>query len=168
MKKAAIAALLLLSLLSVKSFAQDSPVPKNYSLKAKEDYAPYEADVIKTVDWLQKASWSEPVDVRKPSNSFVIDWISGSPNISLAVGEGVMKLAGKNPEMLVIYMGNYAKYALQHKDETSALAPTVAAIRAVIAKYQMEPTHVKDSHIEKLAQLDKDGKLEAWVKTDFK
>jgi hypothetical protein len=147
--------------------AQSSPAPDNYVLKTKEDYAKYQEAMLKTVDWLQNASWSEPLDNRKPSNAFVMDWLSGSPDVSISVGSPLMKLASKNPELILIYMGNYAKYALQHKTDFNKTQADLVGVKAMIDKYSKESAHKKDSAMEKVVKLDKDGKLEDWVKSDF-
>jgi hypothetical protein len=167
MKKSQILFIGVILFIGIKASAQNSPVPDGYSLKAKEDYAKYEPDFVKTVDWLQQASWNEPVDNRKPANAFVIAWISGSPTINVAIGEALMKLTNKNPELLVIYMGQNAKYSIQHKDNPSADAANIAAVRAMVEKYTAETARKKDSAMEKLSDLDKDGKLDDWVKTNF-
>lgn len=169
MKRITIAAMLLLSLLTVKSFAQDAaPIPATYTLQAKEDYAKYAPDFVKTVDWLQKASWNQDISVRKPANAFVMKWVIGAPDMTISIDEATAKLGEKNSELLLIYVGNYAKYAIENKGYTDKYAPVVAGLRAAIAKYQAETAKVKDPFIEKLADTDKDGKLEDWAKSNIK
>jgi hypothetical protein len=153
--------------LSSKVNAQTFPVPENYTLKVKEDYAKYEQDIVNTVDWLQQAPWGEQDDKIKQANTFLIAWITGSPNVTIEVGSPLMKLVDKNKDLLVTFMGGYTKYCLQHKDDKNKANANAAALRALINKYQMEKNHVKDKAVEKLIQLDKDGKLDAWAATEY-
>ena len=167
MKRTLFALLFCLIAFSFKSTAQNAPVPENYVLKAKTDYAKYQDDIIKTVDWLQNASWNDSPESRKPANAFVVNWITGSPDVTITLGSALIKYTDKNPELLVIYMGNYAKYAIQHKADFNKTQADLAAIKALIEKYNKETTHKKDKGIEKLAQLDQDSKLEDWIKSDL-
>ena len=86
MKKIYLSAILLLLVSYFKASAQTYEVPKDYTLKAKEDYAKYEDDIIKTIDWLQQTSWNEQTDKRKEANAFLVAWLTGSPNVSIDVG----------------------------------------------------------------------------------
>jgi hypothetical protein len=149
------------------AIAQTYEVPKGYVLKTKEDYPKYEQDIINTVDWLQQTPWGEQDDKRKEANTFLIAWITGSPNISISIGTPLMKLVDKNKDLLVTFMGGYTKYALQHKDKQNNDLANAAGLRELIEKYQIEKTHVKDKNVEKLIQLDKDGKLDAWAATEY-
>ena len=147
--------------------AQTYEVPKDYTLKTKDDYPKYDADVIATVDWLQQTSWDDEQAKRKEANRFLMEWLTGSPTVSIAVGSPLIKLADKNPELLMTFMGGYTKYALQHKDSPTLNAENVAGLRALIAKYQAEKNHKKNAAVEKLIKIDADGKLEEWAATEF-
>src|SRR5947209_3742656 len=118
MKKPFFAVTICFLALCFKANAQSAaPVPENYLLNARGDYTRYQGDLIKTIDWLQNASWSEPIDNRKPANAFLIAWVSGSPDVTISIDHHLIKLMDKNPELMVIYMGGFTKYALQHKTD---------------------------------------------------
>jgi len=156
-------------LLAINSlvFAQTYEAPKNYSLKAKEDYAPYEQDVIRAIDWLEQTRWADQTEKRDEVRAFVMKWIIGSPSVSVEINAEVLKLSKKDAELMGSYMYGFAKYALLHKTDYDATQAKLAGLRGVIAKYTMETGHKKNSEIEKLIKLEQDGKLEAWVSTDF-
>jgi len=44
----------------------------------------------------------------------------------------------------------------------------VAGLRQVVAKYNSDTSHIKDSAIEKIAALNQKGKLEDWVASKLK
>ncbi len=67
----------------------------------------------------------------------------------------------------MIFMGGYTKYALQHKSDFNKDQANVAGLKAMIDKYTNDTARKKDSAMEKLIKMDKDGKLEDWTKTDF-
>lgn len=166
MKKIHLFSILFIAVIS-KATAQSYEVPKDYVLKTKEDYSKYENDIINTVDWLQQTPWGEQYEKRKEANAFLIAWITGSPNVSISVAAPLMKLVDKNKDLLIAFMAGYTKYALQHKDAPNNNLANAAGLRELITKYQMEKSHVKDKNVEKLIQLDKDGKLDTWAATDY-
>ncbi|MEO6977859.1 MAG: hypothetical protein ABI113_05745 [Mucilaginibacter sp.] len=168
MKKILFVAMLLISFTTFKATAQTFPVPENYTLKVKEDYPKYEADVIKTVDWLQNAPSSEDKDKLMAANRFLVAWISGSPDITISITHALADISDKNPSLLMIYMGGYTKYVLQHKDDKNTLNAKVAGLRQVVAKYNLDTDHVKNSTVEKLAALDQKGKLVDWAASKLK
>ncbi|HZX57597.1 MAG TPA: hypothetical protein VFE54_02685 [Mucilaginibacter sp.] len=167
MKKLFFASILCLLATTFIASAQTSPVPEHYVFSAKEDYAKYNDNIIKTIDWLQQSPWSQPLDNRKPANAFLMAWLTGTPDVSISIGSSLTKLVDKNPEMLIIFMGGYTKYALQHKNDFNKDLANAAGLRAMIDKYTNDPARKKDSAMEKLIKIDKDGKLDEWAKTDY-
>ncbi len=167
MRKLLFIALLGFLVVGKSARAQSYEVPKDYTLKTKEDYTKYEQDVINTVDWLQQTSWDEQQDKRKEASAFLIAWLTGSSTVTITIQAPLAKMCDKNPDLLIIFMGGFTKYALQHKDAQNANAANVAGFRALIAKYQMEKNHKKQSAVEKLIKIDQDGKLEEWTATDY-
>jgi hypothetical protein len=167
MKKILLITFVSLLALCKSATAQTYEVPKDYTLKAKEDYSKYEQDVINTVDWLQQTSWDDEQDKRKEANTFLIAWITGSPTVTISIGSPLLKLSKKNPDLMITFMGGYTKYVLQHKDVPNTNAANAAGLRALIAKYQMEKNHKRESAVENLIKVDQDGKLEAWAATEY-
>jgi len=149
------------------AFAQTYEVPKDYILKAKEDYPKYESDVLKAIDFLEQTPWSEQPEKRDEAKAFVLKWIEGSPTVSIEINSEIVKFSKNNVELLGSYMYGYTKYALLNKVNFDVFQAKVAGVRAVITKYTNEPGHKKNSEVEKVIKLDKDGKLEDWIKTDF-
>ena len=153
--------------ISFKASAQTYEVPKNYRLKSTDDYAKYEPDIIKTADWMQQTSWTDQSKKIDAAIQFFLDWVRGTPAVTVNLGQPSLSLSDKNPQLGFTYMSQFSKYALLHKEKFDHTKANVAALRAVIAKYNMEPSRRKDEDIENLIQLDREGRLEEWVITDF-
>lgn len=152
---------------SLTAAAQTYEVPKNYVLKAKTDYEPYEPQVISTIDWLQSSPWAEDEEKRQEANGFLGAWLTGAPNISININNTVADLAKENPELLITYMGGFTKYILQHKTDPDKKKANLEAVKAVIEKYSTEKSHKKSKKIEELIKMDKEGKLQSWVDKNF-
>lgn len=147
--------------------AQSSPVPTGYVLKEKADYARYSMEVISTTDWLQQTPWQEQPELHQQAQNFLIDWLSGSPDVLVIISPTVKKLYQKNKELLITYLSAYAKYALQHKSNFSKYDADAAAVQAIIAKYQNQPDHIKDHYLDKLVTIQEQGQLDKWMTTQF-
>ncbi|TSD65944.1 hypothetical protein FFF34_000670 [Inquilinus sp. KBS0705] len=150
-----------------KADAQAYEVPKNYKFKSNADYARYEPDILKTVDWMQLTSWTEEPKKTDEAIQFFLDWVRGTPAVTVNLGQASLRLSDKNPQLGFTYMAQYAKYALLHKDHFDHTKANLEALRAVITKYYKEPTHKKDDDIEMLMSLEQKGQLEQWIITDF-
>ncbi|AYL94063.1 hypothetical protein [Mucilaginibacter celer] len=147
--------------------AQTFHVPENYVLKEKGDYAKYEEDVIKGIDWLQDTPWALEEQKRMETSSFLLKWMQGSPSVSIEVNASVAKMTEKNPQLIMIFMGGYTKYALQNKTAFDKNKANLAGVKAAVDKYSLETDHKNNSLLNKLVKIDKEGKLRDWIASDF-
>ncbi|WCT11250.1 hypothetical protein [Mucilaginibacter jinjuensis] len=156
----------LLLLMGATVKAQNYAVPVGYKMVSQADFVSHEQDVIATVDWLQETPWSQEAPKRRAATDFLFKWIQDTPTVTIELMPMLMSLTDNNNKLLAIFMGAYAKYAIQHpvynKDDAN-----LVAIKALIAKYKAEPTHTKDFDIERLIKLDKTNELEDWVKNEY-
>lgn len=157
--------------ISLNCVAQTAPVPKSYSLTKPEDYNKYENDVVNVINWLEQTPWDEKKPERELADSFFLAWLSGSPTVTVELGEGIlMKIMEKNKELLFSYMGGYTKYTLKARADKTTYdvnKAKLAGFKAVIAKYNSEKSRSKDKNVEMLAKLDSEGKLEDWIVTEL-
>ncbi|WP_121809361.1 hypothetical protein [Mucilaginibacter kameinonensis] len=147
--------------------AQTFHVPENYTLKEKADYAKYEEDVIKGIDWLQDTPWALEEQKRMETNAFLMKWIQGSPSVNIEINNSVAKMTEKNPQLIMTFMGGFTKYALQNKNAFDKNKANQAGVKSVIDKYVLETDHKSNSLLNKLTKIDKEGKLADWMASDF-
>jgi hypothetical protein len=57
-----------LILIIFSATAQEFEVPKDYSLKKKEDYTKYEKDIIACINWLEETPLNQQEQKRKAAN----------------------------------------------------------------------------------------------------
>jgi hypothetical protein len=148
----------------IRLSAQDFEVPKNLSLKYTVDYATYEPDVIKCVDWLENSPLDKDKDKHAAAYGFLLLWITGAPNVHVLVDADLIGAKGKkNVGLTAIYMGEWSRYELKHGDKTTQTDAAVAAVRAEIKVYKKGNGLVKDKTMDKLVELDEKGQLVAYV-----
>lgn len=148
--------------------SQEFVAPENYSLVKAEDYAPYEAAVLQCIDYLERVPQDEKSQNRVNCTMFLLKWLSGCPYISIEINSYVNDLSNKNPSFIMIFMGGWAKYALEHKDDKNKLNGHVAGLRSVIDVYKAGNGIKKDKKIEKLIKIDDKQGLIDWVKEQIK
>ena len=110
MKKYLFIALCLLLVQGVS--AQKLVVPEIPGSIEKEGYAQYVPDVMNCIDWMKTHAPSERG--QKDASAFVLWWLSGSPDIRMELNSDVVKF--ENGSLLMILLGGWAQYAIQHKD----------------------------------------------------
>jgi hypothetical protein len=155
---------LVLALFSIGLFSQEFEVPKNYKLDKAEDYALYEQDIIKCVDWLMKTPLNEQKAKRKEANAFLLKWLTGSPNVTIEIKPEIVTFMGTSPDLLILFMGGWAKYALESKDFKNKIAGSMAGIEAVIEFYTKNKAFLKkDKNVEKYAKMKNKGTLKAYI-----
>jgi hypothetical protein len=158
-------------------FAQSFEVPKDYKLVAKEDYAPYEQDIVKCVDWLINTPIDQEQEKRKEANTFLIAWVSGSPTVHIVIDTDkiVNFLDGKNHDLLVVFIGGWVKktietnnyqntVALAKSDTDGMISGNLAGIEAVIEFYNKNKKVLgNNKNIENYIKLQKQGKLKGFI-----
>lgn len=138
---------------------------KDYKLEKKEDYAKYETDVINMYNWLLTTPIGAEPEKRKAINAFVIQWISGSPNVTIELSADIVTYMDCG-ECLTIFMGGWTKYALETKDFEGKVKGNLAGTEGVIEFYTLNKKALgKNKEIEKLIQLKNDNKLENFIKS---
>ena len=153
---------------SVTAHAQKYDVPSTYVLKTDADFIMYEQQVVNTTDWLQETGWRDKREKRKAARLFILAWVQGAPNISITLNKALNDLANKNPELLFTYTSQFAKYAIQHGVGFDKNKANLEVIRAMLAKYTMEKSHMPDDNVERLIEINKEGNLPGWIAANFK
>jgi hypothetical protein len=153
---------------NITANAQTFDVPMHYELQTDADFNMYEPQVISTADFLQQTGWKDKRSKRQAARLFILAWVQGSHSVKVSVNKAINELSDQNPELLFTYTSQYAKYALLHKNDFDKNTANLVALRAMIAKYNIEPSHKKDDDVEKIAEINKEGNLASWIATDFK
>ena len=84
MKTLKIFSSILVAVLLVSSLsAQELLVPEKYSLEKASDYAEYEEHLMACATWLETAPVKGEKKKRKAVDSFVMQWLTGSPSVTI-------------------------------------------------------------------------------------
>lgn len=157
--------LALLSYFCIGVSGQNYNVPNNYKFENKEAYTVYEPQVKETIDWLLQTSLGKEANKRQEANSFLMAWVSGSPNVSIGIDPRIVNFISINPEMLMPFIAGWVKYALENSYSKDNIEGNKAGLEAVVAFYKNNRGYLKkDGNIEKWEKLVEKGKLEEEIK----
>lgn len=147
------------------SNAQSYDLPKDIKLDSKEDYAKYEKDVIEATNWLIASPLSKETEKRKEVNAFLMVWLTGSPDVTIELNGEIVTFMDCG-ECLIIFMGGWAKYAIESKDYKDASKGNLAGIESVIEFYKKNKATIgKNKNIEKLIKLQDKKELADFIKS---
>lgn len=156
--------LLMFTILTINLVAQEFEVPKNYVLEQKEDYSKYEVDILKGIDWLTQTPINQQAVKRKEINTFVMEWLTGSPTVNIEIKQEIVSFLGSNPDLVMIFMCGWTKYSLETKDFSNKIKGNQLGVEAVIDFYLKNKENLKkDKNVEKYIKLKEEGKLNDYI-----
>ena len=146
-------------------FAQEFEVPAAYEMKTLEDYARYQPMMVDCINWLENTPVNEQTEKRKAANKFLLQWVTGTDYVSMEIHADMIKHSDKNAQLLLVFLGGWAKYALENpEDKNNQKMGNLAGLHSVIAFYQKNTAYLKkDRSVKKLIKLQEKEKLEEWV-----
>ncbi len=163
MKKILSILVVLISLTRV--WAQEFSVPEKSVLSKPEDYEKYEPIVLQCINWLLVIPINEQPDKRMDANTFIMKWLSGTPKITIDVRPEIVTFMEMNPDLLMVFMCGWTKYALESKDFENALSGNLKGVESVMEYYQKNKDNlIKDKNVEKYIKMKEKGTLEEYIK----
>ncbi len=148
----------------LKLSAQEFELPRAFAINKAEDCARYNDDIIKCVDWMIATPLSQDLDKRQDAAQFFIQWISSSPDVSVEVNGKIITFMDSNPDLIIIFMGGWAKYVLVSKDTDKEMG-NLSGIESVIEFYQKNIGSLKrDKNVEKFIKMKAAGTLIEYIR----
>jgi hypothetical protein len=147
---------------------KDFEVPKSIELKTKEDFAKYENDIVEAAKWLEATDLNKEKEKHQEVNAFVIQWISGSPDISINITSKLGDIYGENPPLLLLYMASYARHFIENKNTATKQSGIKAGILSIINTYKKGIEIKKSNEMDKVIKLTAKNKLDEYIKDNFK
>ena len=132
--------------------------------KTKEEWTASEPAVIRTVNFLESTPIDKQSAAWRAQAKIFMAWLTSSPQVTINVEANTTRIAQRNPEMLIIFMGGWTRYVLQNGYSRDRVQGIVAGLRSAIKAYKMGNGFRKDREMEKLIKLEEGNGLEDWVK----
>lgn len=122
-------------------------LPRNIKLESKTDYAGYRQEVVHAANWLEVTALDSDLPKRREINAFIIQWASGTDDVTVEISEEVSRLYGVNVDLLGIYIAAYCRYYIQH-EHADKFHAAKSAVMTMVDVYK------KGITIEKVAKMD--------------
>lgn len=160
----AIGLTLILALFHFVAQAQNFEVPKNVKLENVKDYDKYEKDVVDCVTWLTSTPINEQAEKRKEANAFLLKWLSGSAKVHIELKQEIATFMD-NGDLLMIFMGSWAKHSIESGDFNNKINGTTAGIESVIDFYTKNKGLIpKNKGADKYVKMKEKGTLKDYIK----
>ena len=159
---------LMFASLTVMSAQTKFELPKNIELNNDADYKKYEKDIIAAAKWLEEKSIDADTLYAQKVNTFIIRWLSGSPDITISLNENFSKLIAENSQLIIIYMANYGKYYIENAGSASEPNACKAGIKSVLNAYKKGKNIQKSEEIEKLLKLTNESEFDTYIEKFYK
>lgn len=158
--------LILFILVSATIFAQDVEIPKDLKLESEEDYIKTEQLVLDCTSWLLNTPVSENPMKRKEVNSFLMEWMSGSPTVTIELVSGIVPL--DCADCLMLFLSGWTKYSLQNNYSKNKVECALAGAEYALEFYDKNEAELgKNSDMKKLKKQQKKGKLRKYIESKF-
>lgn len=159
----------LVILLSASAFfARAQERPGFPELKVKEDYAQSEAFFLQVTEWLTQTDLNTQDELRMQSNAFIMKWIMGSPTVNVGIGDYLLRLFDKNPQLFAIYMANNASFCISNKENKNIMDAVKAGLQAVVTVYRKGMGIKRSKALDKLTAAVDSNELEAYIIKNLK
>lgn len=147
------------------SATEKENAPVDLTMETAADYERLEPLVIKAYDRLRSSPVDQAPEERKQLGAFLLQWITGSPSVSIEISEGLVPYIDQ-ADLLVIFMGGWTKYELQNKGSSKKDQSALFATEEVIGFYKANVKALgKNKEVEKLAKMQEEGKLKAHIRS---
>ena len=115
---------------------------------------------------MENTDLNKEIDKRKQVNAFVVQYISGSPTITVEINEAIAKIYGDNEQLLALYLASFARHCIENTSWTKTTA-IKAGIVSMIAVYKKQIQVKKGRELDKLIKLT-DAELDKYIASKFK
>jgi hypothetical protein len=121
-------------------------------------------EFVEQYNWLVETPIHQDEQRRKEVTASLANWIAENPQLDIELDPKLIKFSETTPELLIIFMGGWAKYAIENDDYDNKLEGNMAGLESVIGFYERNGEYMdKDKNVEKLMKLQDKGKLKRRV-----
>ncbi len=137
-------------------------IPKKYEFQTENDYSQYNSLIIEAAEWLKNTPLNKQGKKGEKVKAFLQDWLANHPTITVAKERFIDFYTAKNPELLTVFMANWASYQLQNPTEKDTVKLHTEGLKAMIEAYQLGGVEQDDAYL-KLNAILEEGTLAKWV-----
>jgi hypothetical protein len=147
-----------------QNYNDEISIPENYLLKKPEHYKEYEPMVLNCCKWLVKNGVDHMPQRRIKAYTFIWDWMSGHPEITMKVHKNLVSFDKKNPDLLLMFMVGFAQEAIENEDKSEFDVQFVGVNTMLNCYLANRALFKKDKNCEKLLKMKNNNTLADYVR----
>lgn len=141
----------------------DAPfVTMNRPFEVAKDYLEGQDEVESALDWLCSQPLNQCISEREQLNSFVMIWLSGTPQLTLELDPSSVPFLRDHPDLLFPMIHGMTRMALK-RNETSTYELYAGGFRTVDRLTRDWPKKEKSSELKELHKAVRKGKLQDYI-----
>jgi hypothetical protein len=140
-----------------------SPVPERYTLEDNDEYRKYANDVLKCIDWIEKAKPTDDDASYSEVVNFLGEWVSGCPFFNYTTNVRIDAVYNGAPELRVFNKAGWTRSAIESNYKSSNRENYLAGVRCAIKAYKTYPSIARTKTMDELISVEKSGKLKDWI-----
>lgn len=161
--------LLLVSTVIAKGQPGQCPkIPESYKWETPEDYMKDRELVKKTLKWLCVTPYSEDIRMRALANAFVLEWLAGTPELTLNVKSEILGFPDEHPQLLLTFIHSMALYVLNHPKEQDEIKKYEAGIQTVVDLSMKSKELSKLAKVKEFEKMIRRSKLKKYLQESLK
>lgn len=159
-------ALLLTLFITCNIYAQDFTSLADVNITTAEQCRTYDSKALEAANYILTTAIDGTNNNRFGAMSFLIKWMTATPDYTFELGGAVAKMGKKDDFLLAVYMSAMVKFCMENKDKAKDKKEVeLAAMHALAVYAANEANNVKlDKDLKKLIAADKEGKLKEYLK----
>jgi hypothetical protein len=132
-------------------------------LEAPGDYKLAEPAVLKATNYLFTSKYDKDDLERLYAIEFIMRWMGGTPDFNFQIGEKFTNPFMTDTDLLGLYMGAVARYALENRTQKEPEKVNLNAAKMVIHYSSKPANNLKQTgELKKMAAALKKGELEKY------
>jgi hypothetical protein len=147
--------------------AQTCPkIPEEYSWETPAQYKKDQGDIKKCLEYLCDAPLSYQVE-RSEVNAYVMEWLSGSPDITVDIDTRALPFLSYNEELIFPVVHGMALFQFTHPNITDKVVLHAHGIEVLAKLVDEDPTLRREEYMKDILKAARRNKLESWVCSQF-
>lgn len=138
-------------------------LPKDYVWNSPEDYRKDTELVKKTLRWLSMAPLNVDLAKRSEANAFVLKWLSGSPDLIMAIDTSKLTFIEEHPELLDTFIHGMALAYLSKGNSISNADAHAAGFQAVVQVAEQSKTLSKSRCLKPLFKAARKNEMKKYA-----
>ncbi|OIQ30431.1 MAG: hypothetical protein BM564_03430 [Bacteroidetes bacterium MedPE-SWsnd-G2] len=127
--------IIVLTLCTSVTFAQDFSDLANQKLKKVDSYKPAETKVLECVNYLFETPFDKNDLNRAVAQAYIIQWMTGTPDHSFALDSNAMELTKGSTDLFALFMAAMTKVVLEQPNQKLSNEAIYKQAEALLVSY---------------------------------